>query len=120
MSSTHLQVALTSVSNNARGNRGVSRSGGNVLALEVGEEGGVVLGESAGGAEAVDDTVTAKVGGADFTSGGGGDGEGLALVGLKDSVDVLENVALSQDVATLTDLESVAGVVVPVVVDLSS
>lgn len=38
--------------------------------------------------------------------------------GLHDGLDVLEDVALGEDVAAGANFESVAGVVVPVVVDL--
>lgn len=115
-----LQLALTSVGGNAGGDGGVSGSSGNVLAGEVGEEGSVGLVESARAAETVDDTGTAKGGSAGRSGRGGGDREHLAVDGsLDNGVNVLEDVAFSKDVGTGHDLEGVAGVVVPVVVDLS-
>lgn len=78
------------------------------------------MGESARRSESVDLADTAEVGAAHLVlSSGWGSEEGAVNGGLDNGVDVLEDVALSEDVATGADLEGVAGVVVPVVVDLS-
>lgn len=61
---------------------------------------------------------TAEGGGARGSRVGRGNGEELAIDrGLNGGTNVLEDVALGQNVATGADLESVAAVVVPVVVD---
>lgn len=114
-----LQLTLTSVRSNAGHHGGVSSSRSDVLARELGEEAGVRLAEGTGASESVDLADTAEVVAAGGVGGGGGRGEQLAIDGgLDDGVDVLENVALGEDVATRADLEGVTGVVVPVVVDL--
>ena len=118
VSSLHLQLTLTSVGGNAGGNSTVSGSRGNVLAREIGQEVSVGLAEGTAGSEAVDLTDAAKGGGAGGSRAGGGDGEELAINGgLNGGTNDLENVALGQNVTTRADLESVAAVVVPVVVD---
>lgn len=95
------------------------RSAGNVLALKVAEEAGVAGAEGAGATKGVDDTVTAEVGLAFFARGGGGDGEELAAVAaFDDLIDVLEDVALGENICAIGKLEGVPGVLVPVVVDL--
>ena len=112
-------MALTSAGRDARGNVAVGRGRSNVLALEVSQEALVGLVEGAGAAEAVELAGAAEVGRADFVGVGVGGGEqGTVDGGLGDNVDVLEDVALGENVATLADLEGVAGVVVPVVVNL--
>lgn len=114
-----LQVTLTSVASDARGNLRVRISRGNVLALELGQEASVSLVEGTRVTEAVDLAVTAEVRRALSVGVGVGRSKELAVNGVLDGGgDVLEDVTLSEDVAALTDLEGVAGVVVPVVVDL--
>lgn len=112
-----LQLAETGAGGTSLGGRG-GAGGGNVLALEVGQEGGVAGGEGAGAAERVDDAGTAQVGRADGVGGGVGGGEQLALdVGQDGRGHVLEDVALGQDHGARVDLEGVVGRRVPVVVD---
>lgn len=91
-------------------------SAGDVLAAKVLEEAGVGAREGARGAEGVGLAVAAE--GAAAGAAAVGDGEQLASNGGVDGVgDVLEYVALGQDVAALVDLEGVARVGVEVVVD---
>lgn len=97
----------------------VSSSRSDVLALEVGQEVSVAARKGARASEAVDLASVAEVGRADSVSRGARAGEELAgeAGGLDRSNDVLEDIALGDDLATGTNLESVASVVVPVVVD---
>lgn len=112
-------MALASVGRDARGDVAVGLGRGNVLALEVGQEALVSLVELAGAAESVDLAGAAEVGRAGGVGAGVGGGEEGPVDGvLGDDVDVLEDVTLGENVATLADLEGVAAVVVPVVVDL--
>lgn len=61
-----------------------------------------------------------QVGRADLVRGGIGRGKQLSINGALDNgINVLEDVALSQDIAARSDFEGVSGGVVPVVVDLS-
>lgn len=91
-------------------------SAGDVLAAEVLEEAGVGAREGARGAEGVGLAAAAE--GAAAGAAAVGDGEELAADGLVNGVgDVLEDVALGQDVAAGVDLEGVARVGVEVVVD---
>lgn len=113
-----LQVTLTSVGQNAGGNGGVSGSSSDVLALKVGQETLIRLAESTRRAKSVNLANTSKVSRANLVGGSIGRSEELSINGgLSNNIDVLENVALSEDVTTGTNLEGVAGVVVPVVVD---
>ena len=90
-----------------------------MLARELGEEARVRLAESARATESVELADTAEIVAAGLVGGGGGRGEQLSADGgLDDGVDVLEDVAFGEDVAAGADFEGVAGVVVPVVVDL--
>lgn len=116
-----LQLTVASIGSNA-GNNGVVGSGGsNILALELREDVRISLAEGAGASEAVDLAGVAQVRGADLVGGGVGGGEELAGDGgLGDGLDVLEDVAFGDDVGAGADLKGVAGVVVPVVVDLIS
>lgn len=116
-----LQLTVASIGSNA-GNKGVVGSGGsNILALELREDVRISLAEGAGASEAVDLAGVAQVRGADLVGGGVGGGEELAGDGgLGDGLDVLEDVAFGDDVGAGADLKGVAGVVVPVVVDLIS
>lgn len=114
-----LDGTVTSRGNNAGGDVTVGGGRSDVLAFEVGEEVGVGLVEGARASESVDFTDTAKVGRADLIRRSAGRGEGLTLNRvLSNNRDVLENITLSKNVTALTDLECVAGVVVPVVVNL--
>jgi hypothetical protein len=114
-----LQLTLARVGGNAGNNGVVGSSRGNVLALEVREEVRISLAEGAGASEAVDLAGAAQVRGANLVGGGVGGGEELAGDGgLGDGLDVLEDVSFGDDVGAGADLEGVAGVVVPVVVDL--
>lgn len=113
-------MSLASVAGDARGNLRVSISRSNVLALELGQQASVVLVEGTRVTEAVDLAVPTKVRRALSVRASVRRSEELAINRVLDrGSNVLENVTLSKDVATLTDLEGVAGVVVPVVVDLS-
>ena len=97
----------------------VSSSRSDILALEVGQEVGVAARKGARASEAVDLASVAEVRRADGVSRGARAGEELAgeAGGLDRSNDVLEDVALGDGLAARVDLEGVAGVVVPVVVD---
>lgn len=113
-------MSLTSVAGDARGNRGVSISRSNVLALELGQQASVGLIKGTRVTEAVDLAVPAKVRRALSVGASVRRSEELAINRVFDGgSNVLEDVTLSKNVATLTDLEGVAGIVVPVVVDLS-
>lgn len=115
-----LDVANTGVSHGPGGNVGRCLGRGDVLALELAKDAGVGAAHGAGGSESVKLARTAKVGLAEFVGVGVGGAEQGALVGrLNHGVDVLENVTLSQDIATLANLESVALNVVEEVVNLS-
>jgi hypothetical protein len=60
-----------------------------------------------------------QVGRADLVRGGIGRGKQLSINGaLNNGINVLEDVALGQDVAAGSDFEGVSAGVVPVVVDL--
>lgn len=117
-STQDLNSAKSSASRETSDSR-VSSSRSDVLALEVGQEVGVAAGKGARASEAVDLASVAEVRRADGVSRGARAGEELAgeAGGLDRSNDVLEDIALGDDLATGTNLESVAGVVVPVVVD---
>lgn len=70
-------------------------------------------------AESVELAGSAEIGRADGVGVGvGGSEESAADGGLHHDVDVLEDVALRENVTARADLEGVPGVVVPVVVDL--
>jgi hypothetical protein len=61
-----------------------------------------------------------QVGRADLVRGGIRRGKQLSINGaLNNGINVLEDVALSQDITARSDFEGVSGGVVPVVVDLS-
>lgn len=112
-------MALSSVGGNARSNLAVSSRRSNVLALELGQEASVCLAEGTGVAESVHLAGTAEVGRAGLVGASAGRSEDLTLDGaLSHGRDVLEDVALGEDVGAGANLEGVAGVVVPVVVDL--
>lgn len=112
------ELAHTSVGSDVSNDTGSSSSSSNSAALEVRKEVGVVRRESARATESVDDTVTAEVGLAGGAVGGRGDSEELTGDGALHRLDnILEDVALGEDVGTGADLEGVAAVVIPVVVD---
>ena len=98
---------------------GVGARGGDVLAAEAGEDARVGAVEGARAAEAVDLAGVAERARAGGVGAGVGAGEELAGggVGVERGLDVLEDVALGDGLAARVDLEGVAGVVVPVVVD---
>jgi hypothetical protein len=103
---------------NTGSNGRISSSTGNVLSAEVREERSSAGAESARASEAVDLADASEVFAASSVGGGGWCGEEFAAHGsVEDGWNVLENVTFSKDVSTLTDLESVSAVVVPVVVD---
>lgn len=115
----HLQLPLSSIRVDTRHNRGISRRRRNILAREVGQEGRVRLLEGTRAAKPINLARTAKIAAA--LGIGRAIGRREQLPGnrrLDDRVDILENVALGQDHTAGTDLESVSGAVVPVVVDL--
>lgn len=109
---------VSSIRRNGSHHRGDSRTGrGNVLAGKVGQEGGGGVAHGSAGAKDVDLARAAearRAGRAARREHLAGEAAGLDLDG-----DVLEDVALGQDVGAAADLEGVAGggVVVPVVVD---
>lgn len=111
-------MSVTSVGSNTGNNTGVSRSRSNVLSGEIGEEASGAGAEGTGRSETVNFASVSKVGGASSVGGRGWSSEELTINwGLGDNWDVLEDVTLSDDVSTGTNLERVSGVVVPVVVD---
>jgi len=119
-SSSHLDLAETSVLGDAGGNTRSSSGRSNVLALEVGKETSRShAGESTRAAESVDLTSTAKRSGTSGVGGGAGSGEDLSARGawVDGRRDVLEDVAFSDDGGASADLEGVAAVGVEVVVD---
>ena len=96
----------------------MSRS--NVLAVEVDQEAGVRgASEVAGRAESVQHAVVAEVRVAYLVGAGAGGGEDAAVdrALLDRVVDVLEDVALCDNLSAAADFESVALDLVPVVVD---
>lgn len=100
-----LNASETSGVDNVLGNS-CSRSGGDVLALEAGEEAGVSAGKGARGAVGVHLAVVAEVCLAGSVVGAGG--EDLAReTGLGGRIDVLENIALGENVGTGVSLEGV-------------
>lgn len=112
-------MALTGVLDSARGDvRGcISRS--NVLALELGQQTLIRLAKGARVTHTVEFTGTAKVRLAVGIGRSIGRGEERAINRVFDrGGNILESITLGQDVATFTDFKSVAGVVVPVVVNL--
>lgn len=115
----YLEIALASIGLDIGHNLTVRGGRGNVLTLELGQESLIGLVEGTRAAEAVDLTGTAKVAAADGVGVCVRGGEKLSINGVfNDSVDVLEDVTLSQNVATSADLEGMTAVVLPVVVDL--
>jgi hypothetical protein len=118
---SRLQLTLARVRVDTGDNGVVGGSGGNVLALEFREEVRIGLAEGTGAYEAVNLARAAQGRRADLVGAGVGGGEKLARDGgLGDDLDVLEDVSFGDDVGTGADLEGVAGVVGPVVVDLFS
>lgn len=116
---TGSKIAVSGRGDDAGGNAVVVRSRGNVLAVELAEEPGVDLVEGARAAEAVHLAGTAQILGASLVGRGRGGSKELTVDGvLNNNRDVLEDITLSKNVATLTNLKGVAGVVLPVVVDL--
>lgn len=85
--------------------------GGDVLALEVGQEAGVGAGVGAGAAVGVEHAVAAEDGLAGGVAVGVGGGEHLAALGrgVDDIDDVLEGVTLEEDVGTSGGLEGLRG-----------
>ena len=99
-------------------NSGARRSSGsNRLALEIGQEGSISSTKSTRATESVQLAGVAKGGSAGSIGSGSGGTEQLSSVAEKRGHDVLEDVALSNDLATGSDVESVARVGIPVVVD---
>lgn len=116
--SGNLELSLSSGRRHAGGNITVCSSSGDILAIELAEEISVGLVKGARAAESVHLTNTAKVVGASLVRRLGRRSESLAIDGvLNNSGNVLEDVSFSKNIATLTDLKGVAGVVLPVVVD---
>ena len=111
-------LSETSVGSNAGDNGAVGGSRSNVLSGEIGEEAGGGGAESTGRTETVDLASVSKIGGAGCVGAGRWSSEELTVNRrFSDDWNVLENVALSDDVGTGTDLERVSRVVVPVVVN---
>ena len=122
-SSSNLDLAETSVLGNAGSNTGSGSSRSNVLALEVGKEtGGAHAVESTRAAESVHLASTAKGSRASSVGGGARSGEDLSArgAGVDGRDHVLEDVAFGDDGGAGADLEGMARVRVPVVVDLDS
>ncbi|KAI6773128.1 hypothetical protein HG530_004086 [Fusarium avenaceum] len=97
----------------------VSSGGSDILALKVGQEIGVTARKCARASKAVNLASVAEIGRADSVGRSARAGEELAgeAGGLEGSNNVLEDITFSNDLATGANLESVAGVVIPVVVD---
>jgi hypothetical protein len=115
------KLTLTGVSINTGNNGSVSRSRSNVLSSKVGQESSISAAtEGSGRSESIELAGTAEVRAADSVGVAIGRGEQLSSNrSLDNSNDVLEHVTLSENVAASADLEGVAGVVEPVVVDLA-
>lgn len=98
---------------------GCSSAGrGNILAAETRQDAGISAGQSARGAVRVDFAVVAKVLLALRVGRRARAGENLSTEsGLHGLLDVLEDIALSNDLSTRVGLEGVVGVAVEVVVD---
>lgn len=112
-------MSLTGVLDNARGDvRGrISRS--NVLALKLGQQTLIRLAKSARVTHAVNLTGTTKVRLAVGIGRSIGGGKERAINWVLDrGGHILESITLCKDVTTFTDFKSVAGVVMPVVVNL--
>lgn len=115
------KLTLTSVSINTGNNGSVSGSRSNVLSSKVGQECSISAAiEGSGRSESIELAGTAEVRAADSVGGAIGRREQLSRNrSLDRSNNVLEHVTLSEDVATSANLEGVAGVLEPVVVDLA-
>lgn len=115
------KLTLTSVSSNTGNNGSVSSSRSNVLSSKVGQESSISAAtEVSGRTVSIELANTAEVSAADSVGAAIGRGEQLSSNrSLNRSNNVLEHVTLSEDVTASADLEGVAGVLVPVVVDLS-
>lgn len=112
-------MSLTGVLDNARGDvRGrISRS--DILALKLGQQSLIRLAKSARVTHTVNLTGTAQVRLAVGIGRSIGGGKERAINWVLDGGgNILESITLCKDVATFTDFKSVAGVVVPVVVNL--
>lgn len=115
-----LQITLASVGLDGRSQARGRLSRSNILAVEVNQEAGVgSASEVAGRSESVQHAVVAKVRVANLVGAGAGRGEDAAVdrALLNRVVDVLEDVALCDDLGAAADFESVALDLVPVVVD---
>ena len=120
-SSSDLDLAETSSLSDAGGNTRSSSGRSDVLALEVGKEtGGAHAVESTRAAESVHLASTAKGSRASSVGGGARSGEDLSArgAGVDGRDHVLEDVAFGDDGGAGADLEGMARVGVPVVVDL--
>ena len=122
-SSSDLDLAETSSLSDAGGNTRSSSGRSDVLALEVGKEtGGAHAVESTRRAESVNLASASERSGASSVGRSAGSGEDLSAgsAGVDGRDDVLEDVAFGDDGGAGADLEGMARVRVPVVVDLDS
>lgn len=112
-------MSLSSIFNHVRSNIAICIGGSNVLSFKFRQQTLISLVESPRVTKAVNLTSSAEISLAGSISRGIRGGEKLAINGVLDgSGNILEVVSFCEDVATLTDLEGVAGVIVEVIVDL--
>lgn len=117
VSKSRLDLANTSVGSDTAGNTASRHSTSNILALEVNQESGIDGAEAARATERIDLAHTAQRRRADLVGGGIGASEDLADALEERCDDVLEDVALGQDVGVAgAAVERVPAVGVPVVV----
>lgn len=117
-SATYLELALTGIARHAlRSTVSIRRS--HILALEVDEESLIRLVEGTRAAKGIELARVSEIGRTDLVRIGIGRGEQVAsqAAGLNGGIDVLEDIALSENRGTSSNLKSVTGRVIPVVVD---
>lgn len=114
-----LELTLTGLGVDASYDRGVRRSRGNVLPSEFGKEASVTAAERPRAPVSVHLARTTKSAAAGLGGARRGGSEQLALHGhIVDIRNVLEDVTLGENVTARTNLEGMATVIVPVVVNL--
>lgn len=111
----HLDLSNTSSQSNIAGS---SNGTSNSISIESRHHGGISTSEGARGTESINKAVVLQVGLASSVSTGAWAGKKLSNILQERGLDVLENVAFSDNTgAGGTDVEGVAGVVVPHVVN---
>jgi hypothetical protein len=113
------QLTLSSISVNARNNRGISRGGGNILPSKVNQESRISLLKRPRRPKPVSLTRPSKMRTANSIGIGIRRRKQLSSNRrLNNSSNILEHISLSEDVSTRTDLKRMSNVLVPVVVNL--